>query len=256
MDRTKASKFTVGMVGLAAVGLLAMTQGCSSSNGGSGTGGKGGATTGTGGHATGGAAGGGAGMTGTDSGTDGPAACAPVTDTPITDFGPDGGTTSSAGIGAPYAFAGTVANPTFSTTTGALVITINAGAPDGGAGTYAGVGLSINRCIDASAFHGVKFNAFGTLSAGCTIQFSLVDELHSTSPPFGMGAPGSYAGAKVFTLPAAAADVTVLFSEIGAGSPATPIVDPSKAINVQWQFNVPATGCTGSVTIDNVAFVP
>ncbi|HET6147680.1 MAG TPA: hypothetical protein VFH68_09115 [Polyangia bacterium] len=253
MNGTTSRQLKMGICALAAAGLFAAAQGCSSSS--NGNGGAGGTTGGTGGKAaTGGSTG--AGGTVADAGPP----CTIVTAPAISDFEADGGTSLSVGISAPYLFAAAgLTSPTVSLTDGKLVATINTGVPAAATDTYAGFGLPFNACANVAGFTGVKFNITGTLSAGCGIQFSLVDQEHSSSVPFGTCTGTCYPGAKIFTLPATATDVTVLFSEIAAGGPATPILTPSKAIGIQWQINVPAagdaSGCSGTVTVDNVAFV-
>jgi hypothetical protein len=249
MNRTKTN-LMVGMFGIAAVGLMAATQGCSSTSSSGGTGGGGGhIVTGSG---------------GSDGGSlsDGSAACTKITTPLIADFGADGG----AGLvtGGAFAFQQSPLMPaTFDTSTGALKATFNTGAPTG-MYPYAGFGLGFPTCSDVTAFTGVKFNISGTLSAGCTIQFSLTDRVHTTlGTGFGTCtvANGCYAGNKGFTLPATPTDMTILFSDITtAGVPATPIVSPDEATGVQWQLNVAggdgSGGCVGDVTIDNVTLVP
>ncbi len=86
---------------------------------------------------------------------------------------------------------------------------------------YLGVGYPFNACVNASAYTGVKFNISGTLTTGCTIQFSVVDKQHSTVANNGTCTEANcYASAKIFPLPATATDVTVLFSEQTGGGAA------------------------------------
>jgi hypothetical protein len=237
MNRTTTNKLMFSVLAVAAMGLFTATQGCSSSSSG-GTGGS----TGAGGAGT-----GAGGSTG-----DAAATCTVPTSPAIADFGADGGTGIAMGQN-PFTYTGTVTAPTATVSGGTLNITVDTGMPDGG-NTYAGVGVPFPSCFNASSFTGVQFTASGTLNTGCTIQFSLVDETHSSSPPLGACTGTCYPGASVFTLPATATTVMVPFSSIGAGGPATPTVSPEVATGVQWQFNVGATGCSGSVTIDNITF--
>lgn len=187
-------------------------------------------------------------------------ACAPVTQALIEDFTVGAET---AMVEAQYAFAeAPLFLPALDAASGPLTATFNTGVPTQPY-AYAGFGLAFPSCSDASAFAGVQFVMSGRLSAGCTIQFMLEDRPH-TSPGDGVGtctAPVCYSGSALFTLPATATEVTILFSDIGAGSPATPTVVPAEATAVQWLVNVPvgdgavSGGCTGQVTIDSVAFV-
>ena len=69
-----------------------------------------------------------------------------------------------------------------------------------------------------------------------------------------------YASTKIFPLAGDPTAVTInLTDHTGGGAAATAAaVDPTEILNVQWQVNVPASpdagGCTGTFTIDNVAF--
>ena len=227
--KTINTRAFVGILGLAVAGLASI--GCGSSGGGSGTGG----TSGGGGSSGGGSSG-----------------CAAATSASIDDFG-----SGTQAAGTPYLGAQTgLTAPTVSTSSGAMVITLATGAPTM-MYPYAYVGLPLNACTSAAAYTGVKFNIGGTLSAGCTIQFSAVDKEHSTMANNGTcTAANCYASAFVFPLPASPSDVTVKFADQtgGGADPGAAVVDPSQLLNVQWQVNVPTDGCTGTVTIDNVVF--
>ena len=179
MNRTKSRQLKITLCGLATLGLFAAAQGCSSSS----TSGSGGST-GSGGNQVGpgGATGaGGAGGAATGAG-DAVAACATVpAGGKIADFTPDGGATSGLALGTFYATMDTgLTAPTFSTSTGALVINYATGIPTT-MYPYVGVGVPFAACANASAFTGIKFNISGTLSAGCSIQFSAIDKGHLTS---------------------------------------------------------------------------
>jgi hypothetical protein len=244
--------------------MFAATQGCSSS-GGSGTGGSSGSTGGsngsTGGHGVGGSTAG-TGGAGPDAGP----ACATVPMTQkIADFTADGGAASGLTLSNFYTTNDTgLAAPTFSTATGALVVTFNTGMPTT-MYPYVGIGLPFAACANASASTGIKFNISGTLSAGCTIQFSAIDKEHLTVGP-NMGtctATNCYPSSKAFTLPSAATDVMVAFTEQANGGmdPGAAALDPTKLTGIQWQVNPvgaaagdAGVGCTGSITIDNVTF--
>jgi hypothetical protein len=263
MHRIRSQKLIMGVCGIAAVGMLAATQGCSSSSSSGGTGGGGGST-GVGGHG-----GAGQGGTGQDASAadSGPPLCTGIapTNTSISDFTPDGGT-SGVSSGGVYTYAATdLTAPAVVTSTGSLVATIATGPVTTAGNNYAGFGISFNACTDASTYSGVKFNISGTLSTGCTIQFSATfseDAAPSSTAPVGRDScTGScYPPSKIFALPATATDVTVNFADVTGGAPLM-VIDKARLTGIQWQLNVPATtdaggGCTGSVTIDNVVFVP
>lgn len=249
----------LAFVGLMGLGLATLgSAGCSSSSGSSGTGGStgtGGTGTGTGGTSlTGGTTG--AGTGGTAGGA--AAACPATPSAVIVDFSGDA---SAAQVGTPYKGADTgLTVPTVSTTTGALVVDVATG-PASTTYPYAYVGLPFNACVDGSAYTGVTFTASGTLSAGCTIQFSVVDKEHSTTANNGTCTVANcYASSKIFTLPATPTPVTVAFTDQSGGgaNAGAAAVDPTEILNIQWQLNVPAApdagGCTGNFTIDDVMF--
>jgi hypothetical protein len=256
-----------GIIGLVSLGLAAGCSSSSSSNG-TGKGGSGGSATGNGGSPGTGGSGTGTGGSTSDAGA---AVCnshTPVvpTSTTIDDFSFDGG--MSAVISSPpYAYAATgLTKPTVSTSSAGLMVTVATGPLnlDGGANNnYAGWGLPFDKCTDASAYSGVKFHIGGTLNAMCTIQFSFIfsEDASFTDANGFASCPASascYPPAFIFTLPPTAtpADVTVKFSDVTGGMPISNMVVKGEITNVQWQVNVPAAGCTGSVLISNIVWVP
>jgi hypothetical protein len=264
MDGTKSRQLKIALCGLASLGMLAATQGCSSSNnsGAGGSTGSGGSTTATGGHGTGGTTGG-TGGAGVDAG---PACTAVPADGKYTDFTADGGAASGLALSNIYTVADTAGGltaPTFSTSTGSLVVNFATGMPTS-MYPYAGIGVPLAACANASAFTGVQFNISGTLNTGCTIQFSAIDKEHITIANMGIcAAANCYPSSKGFTLPSTAMDVKIAFADQANGgmdTGAAPL-DPTKITGVQWQVNPTGAmggdagvGCTGSITIDNVMF--
>ena len=263
MDGTKSRQLKMALCGLAALGMFAATQGCSSStnNGAGGSTGSGGSGTGMGGKT------GTAGATGTGGATpDAGPACATVPmGQKIADFTADGGTASGLALSNIYASVDTgLTTPTFSTATGALVINYATGMPTT-MYPYVAVGLPFAACANASASTGVKFNIMGTLSAGCTIQFSTIDKEHLTVANMGLcTGTACYPSSKGFTLPSTATDVTILFTDQANGGmdPGAAALDPTKITGIQWQVNPVGAmagdagmGCTGTITIDNVTFL-
>jgi hypothetical protein len=269
MDGTKSRQLKIALCGIAAIGLFAATQGCSSSSTSSGTGGAGGGSsstggkTGTGGSSTTGAggsstgAGGGGGMLGC---TTANTMTAPTSGL-IADFMGDG----SAGVeimGGVSAYGGT-AGPTATTNGTTLHIAENT-APMS-MPQYVGTVLYFSGCVDASGFTGVQLALSGTMT-GCTMQFSINDSEHGDSTtaqdPKASGPMGAYAPQLGVATPFAAT-LMVPFAGTGAptgGMPATAI-DPAKLTGIQWQFTIaPAaeggapTNCTADITIDDVKF--
>lgn len=271
MNGIKSHRSLVGICGFAAVGaavgLMAVTQGCSSSTTANGTGGAGGTASGAGGHATTGGGGStGAGGTTVVTGAGGGPGCtaamtttAPTTGV-IADFMGDG----SAGVeimGGVSAYGGTAA-PTATLNGTALHITAN--LPSMATAQYVGTVLYFNNCIDASAFTGVMFSITGTLT-GCTMQYSTNDSAHGDSTtgqdlkaagPMGAYSPQLGVSAP-FTSPASI-PFTGTMAPSG-GSPMTPI-DPTRLTGIQWQFTIAptrdagATNCMADITIDDVKF--
>jgi hypothetical protein len=227
----------IGMFGLAAVGLMAMSQGCSSS------------TTPTGG--TGGGAGGANGDAATDGGV------VKITTALLTDF-----TAGSTGgpLGAVFLFHDTgLSDATIDVTGGNLKATFDTGVPST-MYPYVGWGLPFNAVSDLTAFTGIKFTISGTLGAGCSaIQFALGDVDHSSSPPFGVCTGSCYPGSKTIAVTATPTDITTLFTDLPTGGPAT-AAEPAKATGIQWQLQFlpgdAAGTCVGNITIDNITLVP
>jgi len=219
-------------------------SGGSTSSGGSN--GSGGSSSGSGGSSS-----GSGGDSGSGSGGSGTTACAAASGDGIQDF-------DSTGItGTIYAGAQTgLSMPTF-TSSGSLQIMFDTGVPTM-MYPYAYVGLPFNNCVDASQYQSVTFNVSGTLSTGCTIQFSIVDKEHNKVSDGGTCTlDNCYPGGYIFTLPSSATDVTVKFSDQpqGGADASAAAVDPTQLKGIQWQVNPDATnGCTGMVTIDNIKF--
>jgi hypothetical protein len=185
-----------------------------------------------------------------------PPPCAAPASAMITSF--DAG---SSLVDSPYTDADVgLTSPTISTASGALVITLDTGKPTT---TYpwAVIGLPFKACAGAGAYSGVKFKASGALSAGCSIQFSAIDEEHALPANGGTcTAPSCYGSSAPFDLPATPTDVTILFGSQrgGAADPGVGPLDPAHLLNLQWTV-IPSTGampgCNGTVTIDDVMFL-
>jgi hypothetical protein len=273
MDGMKSRQLKIALCGIAALGLFAATQGCSSSTSSSGTGGAGGGGSGTGGK-TGGSggsttSGAGGSTTSGAGGGGGQHGCTTAntmtapTSGLIADFMGDG----SAGVeimGGVATYSGTAA-PTATTNGTTLHIAESAAAMS--MPQYVGTVLYFSDCIDASAFTGVQFAISGTMT-GCTMQFSINDSEHGDSTQVGgdpkaSGPMGSYSPQLGVATPFTAT-MMVPFAGTGAptgGSPAATAIDPAKLTGVQWQFTIAAAAgdggagsCTADITIDDVKF--
>ena len=157
------------------------------------------------------------------------------------------------------------AAPTYTTSGGALTITVNLSPTS--TPQFVGALVSFNNCIDASAFSGVQFTLNGSLS-GCQMGYATGDVAHQdmtfgstyATGPAGAYAPQTRIAADALT--STSRTIKVPFASYdNPGSPTTAI-DPTKLIFTQWQFTVPVAPeddggietCTGSVTIDDVRF--
>jgi hypothetical protein len=156
-------------------------------------------------------------------------------------------------------------SPIYSTSGGALNIKVNL-APKA-TPQFAGLVVSFNNCIDASAFTGVRFTIRGAFS-GCGLQYGTGDVDHEdvamgarlAAGPIGSYPPQNRIAADELT--SASRTITAPFARTDiAGSPSKPI-DATKLISVLWDFIVPVAAegddgnhmCTGDVTIDDIRF--
>jgi hypothetical protein len=263
MNGIESRQLKIALCGLAALGMFAATQGCSSSGGG-GTGGAGGAGTGSGGR------GGGAGTTAGAGGTTvdaGPPLCTggALTGAPlISDFSDvtaaDGSTTLIIpGKGGVSPYGGTVAT----IANGAVAVTGTITA-----GTYAGVSIYFDSCIDATSYTGVKFKLTGTFGTCDMLKLGANFPQVETMPPAAHGAcvppaapaPNNcYGPGFAYT----AATTMVAFADMnGGGAVATVTPDAKNRLTgIGFGFHGPATGadggtggCTVNFTIDDVSF--
>ena len=261
------------MTVLASLGLLAAcatendnaasTGGATGMGGATGTGGAsgaGGANVGTGTATTGGGlnAGGGVGLDCTAADT----MTAPAGGL-IADFGDaDGGVNTLAARFLAFPIGSTSA-PTYTTTNGALHITVN--TPATADSQYLGVVIAFGyTCVDATAFSGVQFSISGSFS-GCEMRYATCDVEHqdvTSGARHATGPAGAYQpqyGIAANQVTSTVNTLKVPFSGQSGGSPATPI-DQSKLILALWQFDIaPAAGtapssCVADITVDDVRF--
>jgi hypothetical protein len=173
--------------------------------------------------------------------------------------GNDGGLSLDGGF---TTYGGTAAPTETTDSTGTLTLTENAAAT--AAPQYVGGVIYISGnstgtdCVNASTYTGVEFTVSGTVSAACTISFSINDSEHtavSATDPKASGAAGSYSGAVPVVPTATATQQKVPFTSITGGMPATAL-DPTKLEAIQWQYTIPAGSgtCTSTLTITDVSF--
>jgi hypothetical protein len=171
-----------------------------------------------------------------------------------------------------YAASGQTA-PTAAVTADGNGIQIMGGfvAPVASDGNYAGFGLyfASSSCLDASAYHGFRFDFSGDLG-GCRVALGAAfsgDLSHGDDATRG-ACPGTsatcyapYADVTAAALAAtvAAPTVEVPFSAITGGMPVSAF-DPATIVGVQWQLSAPAAAggglaaCAAAFTVANVRF--
>jgi hypothetical protein len=183
---------------------------------------------------------------------------------PIAVFETDGGVAVNP-YGGIVTYGGAAA-PMYNGSTGNLVITESAAAT--ASAQYVGVVIYFNGnsagkdCVDGTGKTGIQFMLSGTISAACTMQFSINDSEHedaaATMDPKASGPAGAYAPQLPLTPMTTATLVKVPFT--GAGSPMGGMppagIDVKKLTGIQWQFSIPAgTGmCMANITVSNVAY--
>ena len=220
-----------------------------------------GGTTGTGGTTAGGGTTGAAGTPGGHSCTPGVSPGTPL----ISDFSPSGwypaagkfGTVGNL-TGALFAYAGTgsTMTPGVDTTNQNLVLTGNVSAGD-----YAGGGMAFDSCVNTSTYTGVQFTLGGTV-AGCELYFQIQTFSEQATSNGGGCTSSCYQFPKAM-LTSTTGPVTVHFTDLAGGLPATAGDIGKEILGLQWQFQSPAPagdggqlGCTGiALTIDDVSFV-
>ncbi len=111
-------------------------------------------------------------------------------------------------------------------------------------------------CIDASAYTGVSFSL--SVTGTCQLVFAFNDSEHLM--PGSDALRGACTAATCFPSQFLVSSSTTGIAFAGtpdnAGQP-TAVVDPKKLTSIQWQFNLPngsSTGCSGTMTLDNVRF--
>jgi hypothetical protein len=125
---------------------------------------------------------------------------------------------------------------------------------------YNGLHLFLDgtACINGSQYTGISFDA--TVSGNCPLYFEFNDSEHTLQ--MNDTSRGTCQGSSATCYPSAFS-VTSGHNRVAfAGTPAiggspTATVDARKLLGVQWQMQVPstsATGCTGTLTLDNVSF--
>jgi hypothetical protein len=260
MNGTKSHQLKMGICALAAAGLFAATQGCSSSSDTGGTGGSNGGTTGgTGGRGTGGGTGAGVGGSGVDAAvlcTGTAWAGAPL----ITDFSDvpaDGGANLRVGTqGGLYPYGGT----TYEVVGNALHVTGTYPASTATVQQYVGFGIYFDNCIDATAYSGFSFKLTG--SFGACDMLAMGASFPQDQPAPTLANPGGHGTCTGMAC----------FAAMANGSPVTTVTADAKSritgINIGWHSPLAGAagdgggdagagaGCTVDFTIDDIAFTP
>jgi hypothetical protein len=122
---------------------------------------------------------------------------------------------------------------------------------------YAGVLLSFDACVDASAYTGVRFTLGGTKVGACYLQFSSIHSENgdARSAPHGTcTGPSCSPSAVIIGVSLPPAGSMIWWSAQVGGVPSFS-VDPGRLIGLQWQLVIPTgTACTADLTIDDVSF--
>jgi hypothetical protein len=271
MNGTKSRQIKMGICALAAAGLFAASQGCSSSSNAGGSGGSNGGTTGgTGGKSTGGTTGGGVGGSTVDAG---PPLCtgvawagAPL----ITDFSdvaaPEGGTGLRVAMhGGVYTYP-VPGGPTAEVMNGKLHVSGPVGA-----GVYAGAGIYFDDCINATSSTGFSFVLTGSFGTCDSLKLAALFPQIQAPPMTGQTGHGVCTAGSTCYAPGSAytvATTAVTFaSMMGGGAVATVTPEAqSRITGIDFGFHGPAGGdggadasaggCTVDFTIDDVKFTP
>ncbi len=264
MDGIKSSQLKMGLCGLAAVGLMLATQGCSSSS----NSGAGGSTGGGGSAGKGGSTGQG-GTTGGQGGAivdSGPPLCTgiawPGTGSLITDF-----SDAQTDAGATILLPGKGGIYTYGTSavveSGHLHVTGNIVA-----GSYSGVGIYFNDCINGSSYTGYSFVLTGSLGTCDMAKLAaLFPQIQPPPPGSGHGVctgTNCYGPGATYTT---ATTMVAFASMLNGGAVATVTAEAqSRLTGIDFGFHGPAGsdaggdasagGCTVDFTIDDVKFTP
>jgi hypothetical protein len=146
--------------------------------------------------------------------------------------------------------------------TGAMVATLTCGvlnmSDNVASGDYAGAGISLNTCMDLSAFDGIQFTLTSSL-AGCQLYFQV--ETFAEEPPSNGGGCIADGGMSCYSfpqlaLPQTSGTVTVKWTDLMGGMPTTPAEVKAKVLGFQWQFQ--GQGCDPSMkataTVTDIMF--
>jgi hypothetical protein len=273
MVGTNSRQLKMGLCGLATVGLLVATQGCSSSSntgtGGAAGGGSAGAK-GTGGSTTGGGTGG---STVVDAG---PPLCtgtawtgAPLI-TNFSDVPADGGANLRIGShGGLYAYPSPGTN--LAVENGALHVT-GTYAPGSVSTGYVGFGLYFDSCVDASAYSGISFKLTGSFGSCEMLGVGATFPQDQPIPPasgFGVCVPTATMQCNGPNAPFSLTSTGATFAAMVGGTPVATVTADAKSrlTGINFGFHSPAGagdaggdagagGCSVDITIDDIAFVP
>ena len=146
--------------------------------------------------------------------------------------------------------------------TGTMVATLACGvlnmSDKVASGDYAGAGISLNTCMDLSAFDGIQFDLTTSL-AGCQLYFQV--ETFAEEPPSNGGGCIADAGMSCYSFPQLAlattsGTVNIKWTDLMGGMPTTPDLVKAKVLGFQWQFQ--GQGCdptmTATAMVSNILF--
>jgi hypothetical protein len=127
--------------------------------------------------------------------------------------------------------------------------------------TYAGGGMHFDSCVNTTTYTGVQYTLTGT-GGGCNIYFDLQTYSQQALSERGGCASYCYQFPRTQVTPRST-PTTVLFSELeGTGIPRSAAAMASEIMGMRWQLELAPgqvdagqTGCTFSLTLDDVKFV-
>jgi hypothetical protein len=129
----------------------------------------------------------------------------------------------------------------------------------GTVGTWAGAGIWIAPCVNASGYSGIQFTVSGDAgpTGRMTFKVASIDDFWILTSG-GKCTANCAPGAAPFTVTTTPTVVTFRWEDLVGGSP-VPAIDSSQVVQLQWEFDWPCTGATPfpvNVTIDDVKLVP
>ncbi len=148
-----------------------------------------------------------------------------------------------------FTYGGTGSSITVTHTAGHLRLT-------GTVNNYAGFGMTLDTCTDASSYAGISFDVGGSVGSmgQALLQVRTLSNTPASYDDRGQCSTDCGNNQSVYSMPSAAGTVSVAWSALRDGTPVSP-ADPTEVLGFQWQFQCPTDGaCALDVTLDNLSF--